>query len=316
MTDSPPTQASRNQSEILLESGTNELEVLVFTLGKGTYGINVAKVREVIQPLSLSACPNQPPSVLGMFNLRGRVLPLVDLHHYLKITPATEDAKNLRIIVTEFNGILAGFQVDRVERIYRISWAQMRPPAETQQPGKHSAVTGIVELDDRMILMLDFESIIDHIRMADKLHINSVENEQELDRGAYRVFFAEDSSFIRNIIQKLLVNSGYTQVEGFNNGAEAWKAIQAAQRNGQLPDVVVTDIEMPQLDGLTLTKNIKSEPGLKAIPVILFSSLITDDTRHKGEKVGANEQITKPQFPNVVKLIDKLISQQLAQASA
>ena len=316
MADQAPTTTQQSRSEILLESGTNELEVLVFGIGKGTYGINVAKVREVILPLRLSQCPNQPPSVLGMFNLRGHVLPLVDLHHYLNIPPLEEDGKNLRIIVTDFNGIQAGFQVDRVEQIFRISWSQMRPPTETQTAGEHGVVTGIIDLDKRMILMLDFESIVDHIRMADKLHIKSVENEQEVDRGAYRIFFAEDSSFIRGIIHSLLVNSGYTQVEGFPNGAEAWEAIQQAAKDGNPPDVVVTDIEMPKLDGLTLTKSIKSNPQLKSIPVILFSSLITDDNRHKGEQVGANEQITKPQFPNVVKLLDKLILDRQPQTTA
>ena len=307
MPDVSSTTTQKNNQQILLDAGTNELEVLVFGLGKGSYGINVAKVREVIQPLPLSVCPNQPESVLGMFNLRGHVLPLVDLPGYLNIATLQGEDKSSRIIVTEFNGMQAGFQVERVEQIYRISWSQMRPPADAQIDSKNSAVTGIIEMDERMILMLDFESIVDHIRMLDKMHIKEVDNEQQVDRSSRRVFFAEDSSFIRNVIQSLLVNSGYTQVKGFNNGAEAWNAIQQAKSEGQLPDAIVTDIEMPQLDGLTLTKQIKADPELQKIPVIVFSSLITEDTKHKGDRVGANAQITKPQFPDVVKLLDRLI---------
>ena len=114
--------------------------------------------------------------------------------------------------------------------------------------------------------MLDFESVVDHIRMMDKIHIKSVENDQGVDRESCRVFFAEDSSFIRSIIQNLLVNSGYTQVQGFANGAEAWTALLAAKANDQLPHIVVSDIEMPQLDGLALTKKIKTDPAMKSDP--------------------------------------------------
>jgi len=305
-TATTPKQPQAN-TQILLDSGTNELEVLVFGIGQGVYGVNVAKVREVILPVSLAVSPEQPPAVLGMFNLRGRVLPLIDLHDYFDIEPADSSIRNRKIIVTEFNGTQAAFQVEYVEQIYRMSWTDIRPVPETDGQSQF-AVTGIAEIDDRLVLMMDFESIFDHISMHDQLHIDCVENDLGVDRGSVRIFLAEDSSFIREIMKSVLIRSGYTQVQAFTNGLDAWQALEGilSQEGGDsLPDVLVTDIEMPQMDGLALTRRFKSHPQLSHIPVVLFSSLITDDTRHKGEQVGADAQLAKPQLPELVGVVDR-----------
>lgn len=292
------------RDDILLESGTNELEVLVFGLGNQYYGVNVAKVREVILPVPIAASPGQPPDVMGMFNLRGVVLPLVDLHGYFNIEPVDDDPARHRIIVTEFNGAQAAFKVERVEHIHRVNWKSMRTvPEETGSD--HMSVTGITEIGDKLVLMLDFESIFDHISMQNALHITSVENELGVDRGGCKVFIAEDSKFIRNIMENVLRNSGYTNVTAFTNGLDCWEALAAGSRGeGPVPDLLITDIEMPQMDGLHLTSKVRSTPGLEQLPVLLFSSLITDDTRHKGEAVGANQQIAKPELPQLVHIVD------------
>lgn len=307
----------QKQAEILLESGTNELEVLVFFLGGQPYGVNVAKVREVIQPQPVAASPGQPACVRGMFNLRGGMLPLVDLHRYFNIQPAESDPKKHRIIVTEFNGARAAFAVERVEHIYRMSWDQMRAVPESGGDD-HFAITGITEINGQLVLMLDFESVFDHINMQDKLHVERVDNPLGVDRGSQRVWIVEDSKFIRLIMERVLTNSGYVQTRSFDNGLEAWKALQAAVEGGAdgeggeaLPHLVITDIEMPQMDGLHLTRRIKSDARLAGregarLPgaVLLFSSLITDDTRHKGDAVGADEQIAKPDLPRLVEIVD------------
>ncbi len=293
-----------SNNDILLESGTNELEVLIFGLGEQSYGVNVAKVREVILPVPVSASPGQPANVMGMFNLRGVVLPLVDLHSYFKIDPVDENSEDHRIIVTEFNGAQAAFKVERVERIHRLSWESMRSvPDETGSD--HMSVTGITELNGKLVLMLDFESIFDHIAMQNTLHVSHVENELGVDRESMNVFIAEDSKFIRNIMQNVLTKSGYTQVSVFNNGLDCWEAIQAAAKGDRAkPDILVTDIEMPQMDGLHLTRKVRNTAGFEDMPVLLFSSLITDDTRHKGEACGANAQIAKPEIPRLVQIVD------------
>ncbi len=310
------TAKNPSNNDILLESGTNELEVLVFGLGDQSYGVNVAKVREVILPVNISASPGQPEDVMGMFNLRGVVLPLVDMHSYFDIEPVNNTgADDHRIIVTEFNGSQAAFKVERVEQIHRISWKDIRSvPDETGSD--HMSVTGITELKGKLILMLDFESIFDHIAMQNTLHISHVENDLGVDRSSVNVFIADDSKFIRNIMKNVLSNSGYSNVTAFNNGQDCWDAIQASVRGERTkPDILVTDIEMPQMDGLALTRKVRATEALQDIPVLLFSSLITDDTRHKGEACGANAQIAKPELPKLVHIVDSWI-QKMEQGDA
>lgn len=314
-TITPASDAS--QSDILLESGTNELEVLVFSLAGQRYGVNVAKVREVILPVRATASPDQPAAVMGMFNLRGKVLPLVDLREYFDLGPREDDGPDdRRIIVTEFNGQMGAFQVDAVEHIHRMSWQNMREVPAIHEGANHFSVTGVTEIKDKLILMLDFESIVDHIALNDQLHIKQVENTLGVDRESKRVFMAEDSPFIGKLMINLLHNSGYTQARLFRNGGLAWQALHELKTTGgPMPELLVSDIEMPQMDGLALTRRIKEDAALADIPVILFSSLITPDTMHKGKQVGALTQINKPQLSELVQLIDRYFTGDLKQAA-
>jgi len=310
------SQPPKTQTDILLESGTNELEVLVFTLAGQSYGVNVAKVREVILPVQPIASPDQPPAVLGMFNLRGVVLPLVDLHKYFSLPQDEADNKRRRVIVTEFNGQQAAFQVDAVQHIHRISWQAVREVPEVHEGQHHFAVTGVTEINDQLILMLDFESIVDHISLNEKLHIDVVDNPLGIDRASKRVLLAEDSPFIGKLMIELLHNSGYTQAQLYRNGGLAWDALSAiSKENAPIPDLLVSDIEMPRMDGLALTRRVKEDPHLCGVPVILFSSLITPDTLHKGKQVGADRQINKPQLSELVHLIDSFFAEPTAQAA-
>ncbi|MEO0474396.1 MAG: chemotaxis protein [Planctomycetota bacterium] len=315
--DGPQKVTDPNQSSILLESGTNELEVLVFRLGEQSYGVNVAKVREVILPVNVAASPTQPDSVKGMFNLRGKVIALVDLNDYFNIGHAEQNGSDTkRIIVTEFNGQMGAFLVDAVERIHRISWQDIREVSLVDVGSQQSSVTGVTEIDDKLILMLDFESIVDHISMNDQMHIKEVQNTLGVDRPSKRVFLAEDSLLIGRLITELLNNSGYTQARLFRNGKLAWDALCELKAKGEpLPELFISDIEMPQMDGLALTRKIKEDPAMKHIPVILFSSLITPDTLHKGKQVGALKQINKPQLSELVQLIDQYFAGVLTDAA-
>lgn len=313
MTSPSPSPASKSsqltRSNILLDSGTNELEVLVFTLGECVFGVNVAKVREVITTIEPVASPNQPTCVLGMFNLRGGVLPLVDLHRYLEVKPHDANENNWRIIVTEFNGQRAAFRVESVEQIHRMSWKDVKPVPETGTGGEHHfAVTGIAQIQERLILMLDFESIFDHISLQKGLHVDFVANDLGVNRGEHHIFVAEDSKFIRNMMNNALTSSGYNKITLFTNGQDCWDQLEQAAADNQPPALLVTDIEMPQMDGLALAKNVKSHTRLQKMPVILFSSLITEDTQHKGKAVGVDDQISKPQLPQLVNIIDAWVS--------
>lgn len=306
---------SANQSEILLEAGTNEFEVLAFRLHDAWYGVNVAKVREVIRWVRPHESPHQHPSVLGMFNLRGQVLGVVDLKKHLGLGETDPNDPSTRIIVTEFNGIRSGFAVDDVEQIHRISWKQVRPAPtldglDGEQAQSVSSCTGIVELQERLILMLDFESIADAILFEEKLHVESVENSMSVDRAAKRVLLVEDSPFMRELIRRIFKESGYDRAEVLENGQAAWDRLSELYREGGPADVdaIVSDIEMPQIDGLNLCRRIRGTAGpMSQLPVVLFSSLISEDNKKKGEQVGANAQVPKPDLAGMVRLVDRLV---------
>jgi two-component system chemotaxis response regulator CheV len=296
---------------ILLDAGTNELEVLVFKMGAQRYGVNVAKVREVIRGETPSEPPRMHPSIIGVINKRGQLIPLVDLGKHLGMDPVNvAEIAEARIIVTEFNGMAVGFVVEDVERIHRLGWDRVKslPDMGDREEGvNYSTCTGIIQLDEYLLLMVDFESITDSIRMEDKLHVTHVENELGVDRSSVRIVMAEDSAFMRDAIGTVFQTSGYTRFEIFPDGTQAWNAIRGAAESGDTPDIVISDIEMPGMDGLRLTKEIKADARLAHIPVVLFSSLITPENRKKGEQVGADLQISKPELLDIVKIVDRFI---------
>ncbi|MEL7087313.1 MAG: chemotaxis protein [Planctomycetota bacterium] len=304
-----PTRAKTKGKDILLESGTNELEVLVFELGGQRFGVNVAKVREVILPVEAVPTPGQADTIKGVIRLRGSVLTVVDLHKQLGRIPQHPDESEWRIIVTEFNGSTAAFQVEAVDSIYRMSWEDVRPVPDSGANG-HTAVTGMAEVGEELIMMLDFESIYDTIT-ARNIHVKeAATNEMGVNRAAARIWLAEDSSFIRASIEKMLTESGFKEFTAYRNGLEAWEAIVATAKAGEkLPDVLISDIEMPQMDGLHLCKKVKENASTADIKVVLYSSLITHETRHKGIEVGADEQFNKPKLENVVQTIDHWMAQ-------
>lgn len=305
---------SASNPDILLDAGTNELEVLVFSMGAGLFGVNVAKVREVIRPVEVVASPGQHPSIMGIFNMRGDVIPLVDLAKHLQIAKRWGGDKGSpegRVIITEFNGRRTGFMVDTVEQIHRISWNRVRPAPDVgsdptmSNASLASATTGVIQMDERLILMTDFESIADAILLQEKLRVESVPNDKGVDRASKRVILVEDSPFMRNLMTKVLKQSGYGKLEVYSDGEAAWNAIRAG---GEKIDAVVSDIEMPRMDGLHLTKRIKETAETKHIPVVLFSSLVSDDNKKKGQQVGADVQIPKPELAQMVMLVDKVVS--------
>jgi len=309
--------------DILLDAGTNELETLIFRLSDGYFGVNVAKVREVVRWTEPTESPNRHRSVLGMINLRGKVIPLVDLARHLGIAEATEDHAERRIVITEFNGLHCGFVVDGVDQIHRLSWSRVQRAPELSGLGSAqkkavNACTGLIDLEDKLVLMLDFESVADSILVQDSLHIAEVSNDIGVDRPSKKVLLAEDSPFMRDLMTKVFKASGYTAIEVHPDGLSAWQAIEANLKAEGTPyDAIVSDIEMPQVDGLHLCKRIKETPALRDTPVVLFSSLISEDNKKKGSQVGADVQVAKPDLPEMVRLVDRVIAgeQPLRQAA-
>ena len=294
---------------ILLETGTNEFEIVEFNIGKVDYGINVAKVREVIQAseFPVTAMPQAHPYIDGLFTLRGHAIPLVNLPRCLNVKGT---GKSMNIIVTEINNYSIGFLVDGVSRIHRISWKNMEPAPEV---GDQSRVVGIIKMEGKIVLLLDFETIIAEINPEVNAKLTTVEEADEdikERRSRQHVVIAEDSPLLRDLLADTLHESGYEYVKAFGNGKEAWDYLNSLDKSGSTGDqvrIIVSDIEMPQMDGHRLLKLVRSDEHLKEVPFVLFSSLISEEMRRKGEKLGASGQISKPEINKLIGLLDDLI---------
>lgn len=292
---------------ILLESGTNELEVLVFTLGEMPCGVNVAKVREVIEQPRHVHVPRSHPAVIGVANLRGQVIPLVDLQLYFK-PGQPSDAQQRHVIITEFNDLLMGFIVDGVEQIYRLGWETVEP-APSSMAHEQAAVTSICHVDERLVLMIDFEKIAFDIQGVNMSAEKVGESAAGFNRATKRILLAEDSPTMRNFMQQTIVSAGYRQLKICGDGQEAWEEIQRSIQGDVPPfDLIISDIEMPRMDGLHLCKRIKENTQLNDVPVVIFSSLVSDDNQKKMSAVHADMTLTKPQLVQLIEILDKLLT--------
>ncbi|MFF5993122.1 chemotaxis protein [Lysinibacillus sp. KU-BSD001] len=294
---------------ILLESGTNELEIVEFEVGSNKFGINVIKVKEIIQPMNVTFIPHAHPHVEGIIQLRGEVLPVVDMLKVLGIANAQRNPQQ-KYIVAEFNKQRVVFHVDNVTQIHRISWDQIEKPSDMYQGGS-SQVIGVIKYKDEMILLLDFERIMVDINPASSISVEAVKKLGKRERSEKKIVIAEDSPLLRKLLFDTMQEAGYVNLDFFENGRDAYDYLETlakADKNIENQvQIVITDIEMPQMDGHHLTKKIKSHPDLKKLPVIIFSSLITEDLRHKGEEVGAEDQISKPEIAELILRMDQLI---------
>ena len=297
------------QKGILLESGTNELEIVEFEVANNKFGINVIKVKEIIQPIPVTFIPHAHPHVEGIIQLRGEVLPVVDMLRVLGIQNIERNPQQ-KYIIAEFNKQRVVFHVDNVTQIHRISWNQIEKPSDMYQGGT-SQVIGVIKQNEQMILLLDFEKIMVDINPDSGISVESVKKLGKRDRSEKRILIAEDSPLLRKLLFDTMNEAGYVNVEFFENGRDALDYLAALVKDGgdvsEHVQLVVTDIEMPQMDGHHLTRKIKENPSLQKLPVIIFSSLITDDLRHKGDMVGAEDQISKPEIAELILRVDQLI---------
>ena len=294
-------------TNILLESGTNELEILEFTINDNSYGINVAKVKEIILYQPVTPVPNAHPSVEGIFMPRDTMITAIDLRNCLQLGSSEE--KGL-FIITNFNNLDMAFHVDAVKGIHRVAWTQVLPPDLTLSGADAGVSTGIVKIGEKLIIILDFEKIITDINPATGLKVDEVSHLANRARIDVPILIAEDSELLNKLISQSLKTAGYERLTHTENGQEAWDLLckwrddQTILEKAQL---VITDIEMPQMDGHRLTKLIKTDEMLKDIPVVIFSSTINDETRRKGESVGADAQLTKPEIGQLVAALDKIV---------
>ena len=300
------------ESDILLESGTNELEILEFVIEGNSYGINVAKITELMQIQEIQEMPLAHPCIEGVFQPRGEVYTIVDLSKYLGYGQSQNPEKDI-LIITNFNSMNIAFHVHAVESIFRISWKDIEKPDGVIYGGQDGVVTGIAKVFDRIISILDFEKITFDINPATGIDLKEVTTYTEQDRVNVPIIIAEDSSLLRSMLTEALQLSGYQNLKVFSDGEEAWEYLSKIKKDysNDIPKgirCVITDIEMPKMDGHRLTKLIKSDPLLHDVPVVIFSSLIDETMRIKGLEVGADSQLSKPEIGNLVAIVDIMVS--------
>lgn len=303
------------ETGILLESGTNELEILQFQMGDNFYGINVAKIREILSYEVPTPIPNADPRIEGIFMPRDEVISVINLAECLSMGHPDNTANDM-YIVTNFNKLNAAFHVNAVMGIHRVSWSDIIKPDSTINAAGAGMATGIVRIDGKLIIVLDFEKIVSEINPETGLKISDVEHMRGRERSEAPILIAEDSALLSKMIVNCPKQAGYDNITTTDNGQECWEKLQSYLKSGNIDDkvaCVITDIEMPQMDGHRLTKLIKTDDSLKHIPVVIFSSLVNDEMRRKGEQLGANAQLSKPEIGQLVEAIDGLIAENAGQ---
>ncbi len=335
---------------ILLESGTNEVEILEFVVSGQPFGVNVLKIQAIEQydPTRVTQIQLSHPSVVGTLLFRENCITLIDLTAEMEdLVPDQESDVNTAVnsvimpemvaaathtgdedrgqsdptgnkltLVMEFNNMKTAFLVDGVNRIHRVSWESIKPLSPFLA-STDSKFTGSMQIQEREILIVDMEKVVTEIlpKGQDLFSIEEATGPLVDERAKVQIFLAEDSAIIRDKVREELAKANYVNLRTFPNGLECFKAISAIKEQAQVDGVAVSsivgglisDIEMPQMDGLALCKNIKENLHVKDLPVIMFSSLINEQIARKCEDVGSDAYITKPQFRELVQLLDELV---------
>jgi two-component system chemotaxis response regulator CheV len=291
----------KSHLSILLESDTNELELLEFCVDHGMmpgyFGVNVAKVQEIIRIPELTRVALSPEVIAGTIARHGKIIPVINL---AKVLGSQPDREFERIIILELNQITVGIMVGKVSFVHRLSWGQVETPP---QNGAGLYVIALVKMVNRIILLLDFERILAELFEVAAVNPEALQPISPYMNSNRTILFVDDSSFIRSTIGALLRNAGFL-VEESINGDDAWQIIQNKLVSGTFNvDIVITDVEMPLMDGLHLTSLIKKDERLNGLPVFIFSSMASDDNKRKWQHLGADGIITKPDLPRLVEIL-------------
>lgn len=302
-------EKGKDKTGILLESGTNEIEIMKFSVMEEFYGINVAKVQEIIMSEKVKSMPHAHPAVEGIFKPRDTLITVINLPYYLTGDKPQNNSRDL-FIVTNFNKMTVAFRVESIEGISRLSWEDIQKPDKTIANGDEGVATGIAQCDNQLVTILDFEKIVAEIAPETSIQVSEIEQLGDRPLCDSPIVIAEDSILLRRMIDDALERAGFMQITNFSNGQEAWDYLVSIRNDPDLYDkvnLVITDIEMPEMDGHRLTKLIKGDSRLRELPVVIFSSLINEQMRRKGKELGADEQLAKPEIGHLVSVLDTLL---------
>lgn len=305
--------ATTTEHGILLEAGTNEAEVLAFRVRGARFGVNVAKVREVVPLERLTPIPHSHPAIDGLAEVREMVIPLINLRKYLFHDDEARSVDGSEsLLLLEFNNIHTAFRVEEVERIYRVSWQDTRP---VPRLGKDACpVTSVLRQEEGLLPMLDFESICATVGLGGmSVDLETIEKDQAPEQADMPIVYADDSQLVRAMVKDSLHEAGFTHLRGFPDGQDAWEYLVGLAENATAENIrgkvacVVTDVEMPRMDGLSLTKKIRGHSVLANLPVVVFSSIATKDNQKKGVQVGATAQVSKAKYDELVEAVHELL---------
>jgi two-component system chemotaxis response regulator CheV len=288
---------------ILLESGTNEFEIVEFVIKAHKsfhFCINVAKVREVIRFPEVIHVPDAHEAVIGTADIRQSLVPIIDLAYWLGLDKKVNH-NDCKVIVTYFNHMSNGFLVDEVVRIHRINWADIKDYSTITDFKMVEAVLGVINIQDRMIQLLDFESIVAEINPQTKLMNSTIDMSLKSAREGRKVFIAEDSPVIRRLLNQNFVKAGY-DVKVFENGALLLNALEV-----EMPDIIVTDLEMPVTSGDFVIRKVRETIPIASLPILVFSSMQSEENERKMVALGANKFIGKPELSLLVSLVDEYL---------
>ncbi|MBX7143768.1 MAG: chemotaxis protein [Oligoflexia bacterium] len=308
----PPPKESKG---ILLESGTNEVEFLRFTISSENYGINVGKVRQIVEFKNyyIVPPPEPTPGVVGTTKYREKAITIINLQEVLGLAPSTADSVKRLILICEFNNYTCGLLMDSVLGITRCSWQDFHPMAQTSLHKGPAAVVGVITVKEQMYPILDIESIIGMLVPETSIEHFSDQVQKTLPelRQSVRVLYCEDSPTVQRMVMKTLTEAGYKSVQVCANGADGVNYIET--HGAQNIDLIISDIEMPKMDGLAFCKAVRARPELKTVPFVFFSSMVNSEMQEKCSSVGGDAAFSKPQIHEIVAKIDKLLGERLPQ---
>lgn len=277
------------------------VEVLEFTVSNQTYALNVAKVLQitVFDEADITNLPDENEGLIGSSYFRETPIPVLDLKPILGV-PKDEETTQPLLLVCQFSGSTVAFKIGTVSRIHRIEWDQFEELNQDLFDTQQTFVLGTIQLDNKVIMVLDVEGLVGSLNGNADFQA-SLDESQEESVGDYSILYAEDSSIVRGIAVSALRKAGITKIKEFPTAVEALRYLN--DNPEEKIDFILSDVEMPGLDGLSFCQELKQTTRTAQIPFVFFSSLINDQMREKCKEVGAQEALAKPEVHRIVPLI-------------
>ena len=293
---------------------TSVLELMEFTIAGNSYGINVAKVTEIMRRAPVVFMTNAHPCIEGIFKPRGKIITVINLPKYLGLGESDDPDKEM-FMLTNFDNVNAAFHVHTVEGMHQIKWNNVDKPSPVIYGDQDSVTTGTTKIGDKTITIIDFEKVLFDMNPETGLQLSEIHVMGERERSKKPIVVVEDSVFLKKMLLEALALAGYTNITSFDNGQDAWKYLSTTGNDCLAENIpleekvalIITDIEMPRMDGHHLAKLVKSDDALKKLPIIVFSSLIDEAQQIHGQNAGVSAHLSKPQIGKLVSTIDQWI---------